>query len=191
MGENGYIWHAFCIQEPLIRVPLLVRYPKWFPNPRISNELVQTNDIMPTILEGLGVDWNYKNESHGKSFLNGCQRNEALIQYYNPEMMIDRWLERRHKLEKQEFKQYCRDLIGYRTLEKKFVLSSDGRHEYYNIETDSKERQNLYNKQSSECQRLEKRLTKWNETLTPHVADDKRTGFDKKTWEKMKALGYA
>lgn len=191
-GENGFFWHAFCLYDPLIRVPLVVRYPDWFPRDHRSLEIVQTNDLVPTLLHGLNVDWKYTNDRQGQSFLNGSTRKAALTETYNPESMIDRWLQRNKDLSKEDFAHYLRDLNAYRTLSDKFISASDGRHEFYDLATDAVEAENLFSGSDPRIAERQKELQEWTGSFTPHrVAPGTQPGFDKATWEKMKALGYA
>ncbi len=191
MGENGYLWHAFCIYNGLIRVPLLVRYPEWFDKVKDNNGLVQNVDLAPTIYEGLDLTWDYKNERQGQSFLNGSRRDAALCQYDNPERMVDRWLKRRKDIDKNEFKQFFRSLTSIQTHDEKLIHSSDHRHEYFDLQRDPLEQVNRYSENRDRALDMKKRLDEWLGSLKPHVANSQQEDFDKETWEKMKALGYA
>lgn len=191
MGEHNYFWHAFCLYDPLIRIPFIVRYPEWFEKDVRKNQLVQTVDIVPTILDGLGIEWNYKNDRQGMSFLNGTSREAALTETFNPEMMIDRWLNRRKDLRKQELEQYIRDLRTIQTQDEKLVWTSDGWHEFYDLHKDRGESENLYDSADPRVRKMEQDLHEWVGSFRPHVADDTQPGFDKSTWMKMKDLGYA
>lgn len=53
--EDGRVGHGGSLRETLIRVPLLVVYPPLFP-PGTVVEGTETIDILPTILDALGVD---------------------------------------------------------------------------------------------------------------------------------------
>jgi arylsulfatase A-like enzyme len=191
LGENGFFWHAFCLYDPLIRIPLIIRYPDWFNKSSRNNDLVQSNDIVPTVLEGINVPWKYNDKRQGQSFLGGSQRKAVLTEADNPEKMVNRWLKRHKDIEKEEFKYYLKNLTAYRTKNEKLVLSSDGFHEFFNLETDPLESQNLYDSSDARVKRCEKALREWTGTFKPHVANSQRPGFDKDTWEKMKILGYA
>ena len=191
-GEGGFFWHAFCLYESLIRVPLVIRYPGWFQRDARSLEIVQTNDLTPTLLEGIGIDWKYKNDRQGQSFLNGSTRKAALTETFNPEMMIDRWRQRNKGLAVDDFKQYMRDLTSYRTLDDKLIYASDGAHEFYDLKSDPGEFKNLYADDDKRSQSRQAELQKWIGSFTPHVVSgDTQSGFDKATWEKMRTLGYA
>jgi arylsulfatase A-like enzyme len=191
MGENGYFWHAFCLLDSLIKVPLLIRYPDWFTMDKWNENIVQTVDIVPTLLDGIGVDWQYAQDQQGVSMLNGTPRTAAMTETYTPEMMIDRWLNRRTDLQKKDFQQYIRDLRTFQTEDEKLVWSSDGWHSFFDMKKDPQEFENIYDSSNQQVVNAEKSLKNWFGSFKPHVADDTQPGFDKRTWEKMRELGYA
>jgi arylsulfatase len=56
MGEHGRSGHDSPGRAPVIRVPLMMSYPKQFTTPKRLDAVVQLVDVMPTILELAGVD---------------------------------------------------------------------------------------------------------------------------------------
>ncbi len=192
-GEHGFFWHAFCLYEPLIRVPLIVRYPPWFGRDRREERLVQTTDIVPTIFDGLKVDWKYRGAKQGLSFLERGTpvRQAALIEADNPERMVRRWLLRNHALSFEDFAPYCRSLSALVTARDKLIRASDGRHEFYDLEKDPHETRNLYSAGDGHIARRIAELREWYDGLPRRSAAVQQPDFDKETWEKMRALGYA
>ena len=59
LGENGYLQHGPRVGEPVLRVPLVIRLPDDHPLRLRSGiqvrDLVRTIDILPTVLEIVGV----------------------------------------------------------------------------------------------------------------------------------------
>jgi arylsulfatase A-like enzyme len=55
-GEHGLMSHQYSVYEPLVRVPLLVRFPARFSAGR-EERMVQSHDVYPTILELAGIGW--------------------------------------------------------------------------------------------------------------------------------------
>ena len=55
-GEHGLMSHQYSVYEPLVRVPLLVRFPRRFSAGR-EERMVQSHDVYPTILELAGIGW--------------------------------------------------------------------------------------------------------------------------------------
>lgn len=191
-GENNFFWHAFCLYDPLIRVPLIIRYPEWFERDQRSLEIVQSTDVVPTILDGLRLEWKHAGEHHGQSFLGGSKRQSALVEVDNPERVINRWLLRNSELEVKDFVHYLRDLTALRTATDKLILASDNAHEFYDLRRDPTESANLFGTDDARIAQRRAELESWRAALTPHaVSTNTQPGFDKATWEKMRALGYA
>ncbi len=189
-GENGFFWHAFCLYEPLIRVPLLVRCPEWF-KPGVYENLAQTVDLTPTLLDGLGISRQARQPRQGQSLLASNPRKATLTETLNPEPMVDRWVARGGGLVKEDFRHYLRDLRSIRMGEQKLIQASDGRHEFYQLDKDTEEQVNRYHADDSDVRRLHQHLQTWLHDFQPHQPDSTHSGFDKSTWEKMKDLGYA
>ncbi len=186
-GENGYIWHAFNLYDGLIRVPLIVRYPPWFGRSKTVDGLVQSVDILATVLEGLGLA---AADADGCSFLSGVNRQAVYVESDAAEKMTTRWLQKRPELSAADFSQYIRDLRCYRTRDAKLIWTGDGQHEFYDLIQDPLESRNLY-PTDPRSHEFVRRLQNWLSNLQPHQANTAQPGFDKDTWEKLKALGYA
>ena len=54
-GEHGKWSHGNCVYEEVLRVPLLMRYPGVIPPNTMVNQPVQSMDLMPTILDWVGI----------------------------------------------------------------------------------------------------------------------------------------
>ncbi len=53
--EHGRLGHGHSLYEPMIRAPLLMHFPGMFPAGKRVPEVVENVDIVPTILDALGV----------------------------------------------------------------------------------------------------------------------------------------
>jgi arylsulfatase A-like enzyme len=190
-GENDHFWHAFCLYDQLIRVPFFVRYPDWFREGYRNPQLVQTHDLVPTLLAGLDIDWPYEDENQGQSFLSNHTREFAFTESFNPEKMIKRWLKRDIQFSEEDFIKYFKTLRSIRTLGDKFIWHSNGAHEYYDLNSDPYESNNLYQSSNSTIKERERALQVWLKSFEHHVAQVDEPGFDKDTWESLRNLGYA
>jgi arylsulfatase A-like enzyme len=57
-GEHGYFQHGQKVDEPVVRVPLIIHLPRdhrFFHPGSVVEEQVQTTDILPTLLSAVGV----------------------------------------------------------------------------------------------------------------------------------------
>lgn len=55
LGEHGLLYHALSVNEPLLRVPMVVRWPGRLEGGRVADEQVRLQDLYPTILEAAGA----------------------------------------------------------------------------------------------------------------------------------------
>jgi len=146
MGDNGLLngEHGMVdkrtMHEPSIRIPLLVRYPAAFKQPRVIGPQVLTVDIAPSVLDLCGAP-PLKN-IHGKSFVELASAGKdsswrkSWFYEYNYEKQFP----------------YTPNVRGVRTDEWKYMHYPHGdgspdRHlaELYNLKADPDERQNLIN----------------------------------------------
>ena len=62
LGDNGYMtgqhgrFEKHCFYEPAVRIPVVIRWPKHLPEGRRIGEMIEGVDLLPTLLELLGVD---------------------------------------------------------------------------------------------------------------------------------------
>jgi arylsulfatase len=55
LGEHRYQWHATCPYDEAIHIPLLMKFPKSRPAAGRVQSLTETIDVMPTLLDLLGI----------------------------------------------------------------------------------------------------------------------------------------
>lgn len=55
MQEHGMWFHNVALTQPMIAIPMLLRYPPAVPAGVVSDAPVQTIDVMPTVLDALGA----------------------------------------------------------------------------------------------------------------------------------------
>ena len=62
LGDNGYMtgqhgrFEKHCFYEPAVRIPVVIRWPEHLPEGAQVNEMIEGIDLLPTLLELLGVD---------------------------------------------------------------------------------------------------------------------------------------
>jgi N-acetylglucosamine-6-sulfatase len=142
------------MHEPSIRIPLIVRYPPVFKQPRVLKQMVLTVDIAPTILDLCGQPPLPK--IHGRSFKNIARTGQGEWRsafYYS------------YDYEKQF--PYTPNVRGIRTADWKYIHYPPGdggpeRHlaELYHLAVDPEERHNLIAdpSQASRLRQLKKQL---------------------------------
>ncbi|HLW61165.1 MAG TPA: sulfatase-like hydrolase/transferase [bacterium] len=55
LGHRGMLWKGRMLYDHLIRVPMIVRYPKELASGKVVSHLCQVTDVMPTFLDFAGI----------------------------------------------------------------------------------------------------------------------------------------
>ncbi len=135
LGDHGLIWKGAYFYEEIVHVPLIISCPDYFLEDMRSNALVELVDIVPTILETLGIDIPYYVQ--GKSLipiLTGLKdphehKQEVYCEFYNSLKLSHKGIYATMYLE-DFFK-----IVMYHTKEEKGELYclKDDPDEYYNL----------------------------------------------------------
>lgn len=158
-GEHGLASHAVSLYDSLLHVPLIMIHPSIIPKKKKLSSIVSTIDIMPTVLDLLKIhtrDNEY--EFQGRSLYPFDENeNERLIfaEYGYAWRARAHILGRARKRLKMENGLKC-----VRTSTFKYILSSSGKEELYNIKKDPSEEMNIASKYPEKTKYLKKELEK-------------------------------
>ena len=171
--EHGFIGHASTslnakLYDEIIHIPLIIRWPKKIKH-KIVDELVQQIDIMPTILDMLGL---LPSEGlQGYSLLPSIQGKPANnLRPVFCETILGGYQSTK---EMEEIKLRC-----VRTKEWKLIYTNtptrnvssggldDGKYELYNLSSAPKEEKNIFENHPEVAKELKKKLFQWIETTT-------------------------
>ncbi len=180
-GEHGLANHFKALSEEEIHVPLVLRYPARLPGGTRVSPLVQMSDVLPTVLELLGLT--SVPEMDGQSLMPLVARGERSATEVFSSLIRRPEADFPHTAPGH--------LVSVRTPESKYVWSSTGQHAFYDLRTDPEAHRNVYESQSDrpEVRAAAKRAEEWRrrvgldgqETYTPD---------DALTTERLRALGY-
>jgi len=191
LGEHGMIGHITSLYEPLVRVPLIVKVPEGLPKLPEVRGIVQTIDIYPTLIELLGFEDAIPDGNFQGFSLVGAERSPheyAITEIESPESLISNFL--REYPEGKEILKYDRALKSLRTDSLKYIWSSTGRHEFYNLFDDPEELINLIAEKSTEADELEKRLKGWLISFEHAGVSERGRELDAELRQELKDLGY-
>jgi len=157
-GEHHLMGHHLCVYDTLLHVPLIIRYPDSFEAGLRVDEQVQLTDIFPTILDIVGIDWNGKEQLQGCSLLEdrGQDGSTFTIAEYAPGGGLNPLANKQFDIAK-----YSNRLKSVRTDEFKYIWSSDGHDELYNIRLDPGELNNLVETEPEKAEELKALLIEW------------------------------
>lgn len=166
-GEHNMMDHILCVYDTLLHVPLIIRYPSLFEAGLRVSEQVQLTDIYPTLLDIVGIEWDSK-EIQGRSLLR--ERGGGEPRFAIAEHAV--WVLCLEKLKKAYFQfdvsKYTRRLKTIRTEKFKYIWSSDGHDELYNIQQDPGELYNLIEINPEKAEELKALLKEWLDSFEPY-----------------------
>jgi len=176
LGEHHESGHGFFIYDATQSVPLIVRIPSSALQGRVIESQVENVDIMPSLLEFLGLP--IPKEVQGRSFLpliagkSGGTERLAYSETYYPRYHYG-WSE----------------LKSLRSAKYKFIQAP--RPELYDLVQDPGEQSNIYSSSSEEGKRLERDLRTLQEKMSVRGIEDRGPqNLDGDAREKLMALGY-
>lgn len=165
--EHGEIGHGTSLHDVLLRVPLIIKFPcpGEHCEARTVDEQVQLVDLMPTILDAVGVA--IPPGLAGRSLTRPSEPDRVLF------------------AEKGE-------QVALRTNQFKFIYHlDDSRAELYALQSDPGEQSNLASSDAELTQAFRDRLFQWlEETQRNAAAPREEVAADSKMLERLKALGY-
>lgn len=171
--EHGSVGHASTAYQELIHVPLIIRFPG-IENSRIKN-LVQSIDIMPTILDALNIT--------GPPQVQGVSLLPLIIEQKNVNP---------YAYNEGGQNGEIKAIIG-EDLKWKYILNVENKHEeLYDLENDPSEQNNLIDERPEIAENLREELSKRIEE-NGRLAESYFTSaaeLENETKEALKALGY-
>ncbi|MBW2976271.1 sulfatase-like hydrolase/transferase [Candidatus Woesearchaeota archaeon] len=183
LGEhNLHFQHTVCLYEEGIRIPLIISSPD-IKQPKKIETQVQSIDIMPTILDILGIT--LIETIDGKSLIplvNGGGDNRKYLFGENGELLF-----------KQNNRIFIPGIKGkwrmIRTNEWKLIYIPHPEkdiYELYNLKNDPKEKINLVDREAEIARMLKEELFKWMESSE----EDKDMDLTDKSKRLLRKIGY-
>lgn len=192
LGEREQWAHEFGLYDSLVRVPLLIRHPGAKFRGRVGS-IVQTSDLFATMAGWAGatipaiagLESNDLSELRPSRARARVAVSECLL--YDPSV-LSRAVEEGADIAEDRFKLRIRAVVWG---DYKFIRSSDGRHELYNLAEDPAERDNLFGIESEVGDRLAGLLDDWLWRVPEYVDPTKKDRDPSPEFvDQIKALGY-
>jgi len=195
IGDHGLMFHYFCLYDTLIKIPLLIKFPAHIGLTGRISQVVQNVDIFPTILSLLGIkDRAVCEQIQGNDMLGvAAPRREQdlavseLIKTFGPDRAQYR----------EQLSRFDRRLLSLRTRNRKFIHSSKGDHECYDLAKDPAEMHNLYLKDDrfsdlmAKASKYYARMDDFYRSFKHRIDGDiDEDAIDDTMIEQLKSLGY-
>ena len=193
-GRHNLIGHGLCLYDDVLKIPLIIRYPKAFDCQKI-NQQVQLSDIFPTILDILKIDKEQYSETYWGSIKKMSDDESfeedriAIFEQGCPTMDI--FHKKIKKLDLEFLKSYQCSMHGIRTKDYKFIWSSNGLNELYDLREDPSELKNLIDVLPEKAKELQNQLFNVaNKFQTDEPVLSLTDTKDKEVAKRLKGLGY-
>ena len=194
IGDHGLMDHQYCLYDTLLRVPLIIRYPRLFPAGEQVFGQVQLVDVFPTVMDILNTAGEtFRQEMQGETLLpdrlDDRQRKFAVAEYLGPQPNI-KLLRQRVPGADGRIQMYDRSLACIRVEDFKYIQASDGCDELFDIRIDPSEAVNLISSKEQVWRRMRRELAAWQEQTGPAYQAGELLSVDRATRSRLEALGY-
>jgi arylsulfatase A-like enzyme len=195
IGEHDLMGHIWCLYDTLIKIPLIIKYPSDYDVVGEDESLVQNLDIMPTIMDILKIQHEkVLSQIQGNSLFSNTivnrNQNYAIAELLKPfSSSIIKY--------EEEFMRYNRGLICIRGIDKKYIWSTDGKHELYDLEKDPEETTNVIDIETPSLPELQNevksRLPQYNQMflkINEKIRQPMEIQIDANIKQRLQELGY-
>lgn len=160
LGENGHFAHVFGLQNTLLRVPLIVVLPGGSRAGEVRDEPGEILDLFQALLALCGVP--FEGRSDGRDLLgvaDGDRERDLFSEYYFPRQVLSVFSREEIAAHGRRLSPYLHRIRAVQDENWKFIWSSAGWHELYDMRRDAEEAVNLLEANPSH-ERLEELLSR-------------------------------
>ncbi len=191
LGEGGRWDHVFALTDALIRVPMIIRYPRIFPPGLNVDGGCQLIDVIPTVFDVLQRPVSVAGLPGRTLVPQRFKPREATFAQTSPYYG--------HLERMQAFTGFDRDITEYtahlrsiRTGRFKFVWSSRGEHELYDLVADPSEVSNVIEAHREVAADFERELARWWSDQPAYVPRPKSDSspLDGDALDALRSIGY-
>jgi len=180
-GERNFMQHGNSVYQNEIHVPLLIKYP-FSSRKTVVDGYVSGVDLMPTVLDVLGYE--IPGGLQGVSLLKPGGLDDRNI-------ISESFSARRNLRQHKRFYSIERAIFSGPM---KFISSTSGKRELYDLSRDPEEKENIYRADDGISGKLKAELNQWLEVVKEEPSSREesvsRKKADKGALDRLKALGY-
>lgn len=191
-GEHNLYSHVASLYEPILHIPLMIKYPGRSNNGKRMSGLVQLVDVFPTVIDVLGLDQQLSKEGQGLSLTRAGSSDlfhEFIIAEWEgriPSFILNRVEDPESSQVVQRFKD---PMVMIRQGDHKYIKSDSGKEELYDMERDKDERFNKITEEKVVAEELRKKLSTW-QSMNRKIEHEKQSAVDELTKKNLESLGY-
>jgi arylsulfatase A-like enzyme len=173
LGEHEHLGHRVSLYEQLVRVPLVVRYPRSLPRGARSSDPIQLGDLFPTFLELAGDTGSDPAAGGFRSLLSSeAPRTATFAENTTPKALgsVEQRMVRGERY--------------------KLIATGEDRTELYDLVDDPGETRNLASERPDLVTALTAELDAWRATVSGERVETDEADFDEETLRRLQGLGY-
>lgn len=189
-GEHQLANHLFCLYDTLLHVPLIIRYPEHGSVGKRISSIVSHIDILPTLLGVSNIEMKTNSNIKGVNmipFENRIYHKHICAEYGPPVADINALKRLSPKVDPSICNKYNKNLKCIRSNDFKYIISSDGREELYDLEKNPEESRNIISEFPEKAKELKSLLTV---ELKGHPIKKRIFTFDYEMKKRLQELGY-
>jgi arylsulfatase A-like enzyme/Tfp pilus assembly protein PilF len=176
--EHDEMTHGIFVYDTTLHIPLIFSHPLLCKGPRVIEDIVETVDIVPTVLDLAGVDVPKETGIQGKSLLpliKGATGVDEPFVYFETLLPF--------------YEHGWCSLRGVRKGDYKFIDAPDP--ELYHVKADPREEKNIIEKERDRADALKRVLMRFvdDNSSTAHMQKS-RQPIDAEIRQKLASLGY-
>lgn len=187
--HNGW-GHSHTLYNELIKVPLIIKFPRnQFAGEKIDS-LVRSVDIMPTILEMIGIDLK-KNISDGESLLAMIKGNEMQDRIFFSELKYQDDFPDKISSNLDRYKLILNESFTEEQLSRFMIPPPKiDQEELYDLNADPQEKRNIAADEQGLLFKIVKQIAEYSLKAKMKEKELDKQEMDEKVIEQLKALGY-
>jgi len=192
LGDHNHFDHYYVLYDTLLKVPLIVRYPKLFTPGLREKSMVQTLDFLPTLKEILDLADPELDVMQGISLPPVVSSKPARAFTISERYQDLKELKKSYSgLDLSHLIRFERDRkIAIRTEKYKLIESSNYESELYNLIDDKNEEHNIINDNKKVAEELQQKIDEWRKSFTPAEIAGSEADFDEPARKRLESLGY-
>jgi len=186
-GEHNHWEHSRVLYEDVLHVPFIMRLPRGQMAGRHEKDIVaQPTDILPTVLAVTGIET--PREVEGRNLLALLEGREPASALRSGGLAFAE-LDRNVDWPRRWGARFDRSLTAVRAGNWKYIRSSEGDEELYDLVADPGELQNLAAKESDTVTTMRRLMESWRASLSARQ-EEGATDIDEGLKENLRSLGY-
>ncbi|MEA5388231.1 sulfatase [Haloarculaceae archaeon H-GB11] len=200
LGEHALYGHEFCIYDPLVNVPLLVKHPD-LETGRDESTQVETLDLYHTVLDATGATGLGEPLDEGRSLLSdtypeGKDDDVAYVEYHRPVVELNQ-LENKASsagIDLDEQSRFYSRMRAARRPDAKYIRNERIPDEAYRLDSDPGERENVAREGDAAIAEVEAALSAFEERVGGEWSDvdgdDVLSDMGDEAKDRLRDLGY-